>query len=834
MNYRLTIAAAVAVILASVSEFSLISGAAWFAQGALAVIVVALAGTATRLGPVLAAAAATVLGALASVPMLIAHSPFLKVAGAGLIVACAASAAGLRPLRAAASLVTYLAALLLLLNLMHAASRSVLAVIPTSASLHHLARLASDGTGAGRYAPPVAGRPGVLLLAAASIGLAAIVVDVIAVRLHRPAIAGLPLLVVYMAPIATTANIKGLAGTIAFALAAVGYLALLSSDGRNRLRGWGRVVTVWHYSGEEERLAGADMGALAATGRRIGLAAVCAAVIAPLLFPGLTIRQVFGGHGHGGGHTAVGLPDPVAQLHGLLSKATPRRVLTYRTTGDSAQNYLQVYVLNYDPGASDWELVRPSGGSRVTVRPLQTAPGLADGTPVTAVRTTITIPKADGFAWPIYFLPVPYWPERIHVRGSWREAPGTSMIYSSGGSTAGLHYTATSGDVEPTADELDAAQHIPAAIARSYLGFSSSVTPQLTRIARRVTKGKATPFAQAVALQNWFLSSRFSYSLESSLPNTPAGLLAFLTTSRAGYCQQYAFAMAVLARLLGIPSRVAVGYTAGRQRPDGTWVVTTADAHAWPELYFAGVGWLRFEPTPGGAGGQDTAVEPAYVAAVNAGGGTGGTGTNIIPSTGPGTGPSGAPGGTHGLKGPHQIGDPGTAPASAAATGGSPAWPWFAALALLLVIGVTPATARLAVRRRRWRTAKGDAGLADAAWRELCADLDDYGQHCRPSESPRAVARRVRAISGLDPAAGQAADRVATIVERARYAPAPAAAGSARADVSLIRKSLARCSGRAVRWRARLLPASVVQPVRSGFRQAAGLLTGWEPAANQS
>ncbi|HEX9067065.1 MAG TPA: transglutaminaseTgpA domain-containing protein, partial [Streptosporangiaceae bacterium] len=319
MNYRLTIAAAVAVILASVSEFSLISGAAWFSQAALAVLVVGLAGTATRLGPVSAAVAATVVTGLACVPMLIAHSPYWKIAGAGLIIACVASASGLRPLRAVASLATYLAALLLLMNVLHAASRSVLAVIPTPASLHYLAGLASDGAGAARFSPPVAGRPGVLLLAAASIGLAAIVVDVLAVRLHRPAIAGLPLLVVYMAPIATTANIRGLAGAIAFGLASIGYLALLSSDGRNRLRGWGRVVTVWHYAGEEERLAGADMGALAATGRRIGLAAVCAAIIAPLLFPSLTIRQIFGGHGGSGsgGHAAVGLPDPVAQLHGL-------------------------------------------------------------------------------------------------------------------------------------------------------------------------------------------------------------------------------------------------------------------------------------------------------------------------------------------------------------------------------------------------------------------------------------------------------------------------------------------------------------------------------------
>ena len=114
---------------------------------------------------------------------------------------------------------------------------------------------------------------------------------------------------------------------------------------------------MWHYAGDDERLAGADMGALAATGRRIGMAAVCAALIAPLLVPGLNVHKIFGGHGTGdggGGRTGVGLPNPVAQLHGLLTKSTPRKVLTYHATIHDPANYLQVYVLNYDSKAGAW------------------------------------------------------------------------------------------------------------------------------------------------------------------------------------------------------------------------------------------------------------------------------------------------------------------------------------------------------------------------------------------------------------------------------------------------------------------------------------------------
>jgi hypothetical protein len=348
------LAAAVAVILASVSIFSLINGAAWYVQASGAVVIVALAGTLTRISVVPAAVGASILAVIACVPFLAASSPYLKAAGAGLILLCAASASGLRPLRAVAGLVPYLAALLIYLNVLHAAAQSFLYIIPTPHSVHHLAKLVGDGSSAGRFAPPVPGHQGVILLAAGSIGLVAIAVDFLAVRLHRPAIAGLPLLVVFMAPIATTANVRGLASAVAFLLAAVGYLALLSSDGRSRLRGWGRVVTVWHYAGDDERLAGADMWELGGNrpmNRR--MAAVCAADrTAARTRPerAQDLRRPRHGDG-GGGRTGVGLPNPVAQLHGLRTKSTPRKVLTYHATIDDPANYLQVYVLNYDSKA---------------------------------------------------------------------------------------------------------------------------------------------------------------------------------------------------------------------------------------------------------------------------------------------------------------------------------------------------------------------------------------------------------------------------------------------------------------------------------------------------
>ena len=837
MNHRLTTAAGFAVLLAAVSEFALIHGAAWYVEAAGAIAVVALAGTLTRTSQLPAAVGATLLALAACVPLLTNHAVGEKLIGAAIVICCGASASGLRPLRLIAGLVTYLAALLLFLNLVLAFTHSFIGVIPTSASVQHLINLARAGASATGGTPPVnGGSHGVQLLAAGCIGGAAIVVDVVAVRLRRPAIAGLPLLVIYLAPIATTASVDGMGGVIAFLLAAAGYLALLSSDGRNRLRGWGRVVTVWHSAGEDDRLAGADMGGLTATGRRIGLAALCMAVVVPLILPHLQPHQlgVHSGSGGGGQGPTVGLPDPVVQLHGLLSRSTPEPVLSYHTRGGDAGDYLGVYVLNYNDALSQWDLIQPTRTNAVSSAPLQQAPGLTAATPETLVRTRITLGKVSGYSFQDFFLPVPYWPAEIAIKGSWREADGTLMIFSGQSDHADQSYTVTSGEVEPTPAELAEPQVIPRAIRAQYLGLHSPLSGQLLAIAKRVTRGKTTAYAKAVALERWFHSFKFSYNLRTTnLPNTPAGLLEFLTKEPTGYCQQFAFAMAVLARLLGIPSRVAIGYTAGSRQPDGTWLVTTADAHAWPELYFSGAGWVRFEPTPGGQNGQATAVQPPWATSTR----TTGPGSQSTSSSsggasaGQSVGPSGLLTNPH-VRGPSQGAAKFTAPKP---PGPGIAGPVLEALlALLLLAAVTPASVRIVARRRRWARARDDTSLARAAWQEFCADLEDYGMACGVSESPRAVARRVCAIAGLDDPARRAIRRIADIVERARYAPRPEPAGAIRADVARARRALARTTSLTTRWRARLWPASTLRPTRSAGRQILGLATGWAPAGEAS
>ena len=145
---------------------------------------------------------------------------------------------------------------------------------------------------------------------------------------------------------------------------------------------------------------------------------------------------------------------------------------------------------------------------------------------------------------------------------------------------------------------------------------------------------------------------------------------------------------------------------------------------------------------------------------------------------------------------------------------------------------IAPATARVLVRRRRWRQATDDAGVADAAWRELTDDLTDYGMACRPSESPRAVARRIAPVLGLDGPSRQALERIASAEERARYAAVPEPSGTLRGDVSTVRQAIAQEADPAMRWRARLLPASMLAPTRAALYYALDVF-GWMDAAGQ-
>ncbi len=834
MNHRLTMVVATAVILASISIYPLTKGIGWFVAGAGAVIVVAAAGTATRLPARPAAVIAAALAAVATAPLLTSAAWYLELTGIAVVIAAAGSITRLRPLPLLAGAVTYLGGLLVYLNLVFAGPESFARIVPTSHSIRHLLTLASQGIGERIYAPPVPQSHGVQLLAAAGIALMAVAADLMAVRLRSPAIAGLPLLALFSVPITTSARQGAVGATVTFCLGIGGYLWVLAADGRARLRIWGRLVTLWQTGRDDDDQPGRgpDTRALAASGRRIGLAAISLAIFIPVLLPGLRVHKLFSGHGTAGGSgsTTITLPDPEVRLQTLLLHGGKATVLKYTTTNpDPQQQYLQVYVLNYNAGTNSWSLQPPAPGVQVVSNsPLPQAQGLSGVTPGHTSTTRITMSHGtSGYGSRLNFLPLPYVPQSVQVPGNWQVDLSTLMVSSAQVGLSSLGYTVKSEDVQPSVQQLDQAPPPLRTITRQYLSFPSPARGILLTLANGIaaTAGARTAYQKAVALQKWFTSGLFKYNVHATEPDTPAGLVKFLTASRQGYCQQFAFGMAALARVLGIPSRVAVGFTAGTRQARGVWKVTTADAHAWPELYFQGAGWLRFEPTPGGPGGQGTAVQPSYALATAPGG--------TDPNT-PQPGPSASPGSIPGSKTQPGLSGklshlPGLNGGDSRGRGSSvPVVPIVAAV--LALAAAAPRTMRTLARQRRWHAARDDSALAHAGWLELHDDLTDYGIGWRASESPRALSRRLAATLRLEPAGQQALSRVAGAEERARYATVAQVPESLRADVTAIRRAIAAKAGRAARWRARLLPPSAMVPVRSGLQQALDVF-GWLDAA---
>src|SRR3954471_14890215 len=262
MRVRLTVVAAPAPVLASVGLHPLYASSGWFFTGLGAVLVVSGAGVLTRRFRVAA--------------------PLCPPAG--------------------------LLALFLYLTVAFASGHALLGVVPTPSSTARLGRLIAEGWhDANAYAAPVPMLPALSMLTGVVIGLVAVLVDFLAVRMRRAALAGLPLLAVYSVPAAVR---QETVSWLAFLLGAAGYLGLLVVDSRERLAGWGRAVFTRHWSPAQydER---PDSSPLAAAGRRIGLTAVAIAILLPVAVPGIEPRGLLGFGGGDGGETTGG-PGAIA------------------------------------------------------------------------------------------------------------------------------------------------------------------------------------------------------------------------------------------------------------------------------------------------------------------------------------------------------------------------------------------------------------------------------------------------------------------------------------------------------------------------------------------
>jgi transglutaminase-like putative cysteine protease len=443
------------------------------------------------------------------------------------------------------------------------------------------------------------------------------------------------------------------------------------------------------------------------------------------------------------------------------------------------------------------ELPRPSG--------LTTAPS----EPVT---TKIHITNLNA-----QWLPAPAVPNRVEVDGPWLYDPTSETVFSIRTGTKQLKkiYRVTSLHVAPERTALANANatQVPNDVLPYQLDPGSEVTPKVRLLTEQLTASQPTPYAKVAALQAFFTDPKenFRYSTSTLVDgiNSKSALEDFLNF-RQGFCEQYASAMAAMIRVAGVPARVAVGFTPGTLQKNGSYRVTTKDAHAWPEAWFQGAGWVRFEPTPR----SDQISVPAYARA-NADGSTDpGTGG---PSPAPSASASSRPGaaGLSPLNGRPEDDLTGALGATTKPSRSRFAALWLPGLIALVVLLFVPRVLHLVRRRRRWRS----AGPL-VAWQQVCDDALDLGHRWRPVDSPRAGAAHLAQRYAFDAAARDGLERLAAGAERARYARDGATAGAAaavRADAALVRSALRAAVPRKLRWRAWLLPTSTLRWASSGL-----------------
>ena len=557
-----------------------------------------------------------------------------------------------------------------------------------------------------RYSAPITAEatafPALMVASGAAVVL---LVDLLACTLRRVPLAGLPLLAAFTAPVSLLGGVSWLP----FAVAAGCFVLLLAADQAGRLGQWGRSLSSPAAADEPHDV---QLATVWPTATRIGFAGIGVAVLAPVLMPttdGLLIGD--NGFGPGGGGNKVNIDNPMLDVRRDLRRGEDVELMRVETD-DPDPRYLRLSVLDEFTGSAWLPSERDIPSSQRVDGTLPRAPGLDAGTPLTEHRWEISVNDELASKW----LPIPYPAVSVDVEGDWRYDDRTLDVMTpvADTTTAGLDYSAVGQSVRASTEALVSAPPPSRRIFVDGTRLPDEVPPGLEELAREVTEGAQSSFERAVMLQQWFRrDGGFVYSVERSEEgNGLEQLERFLGTgegSRVGYCEQFSAAMALMARSIDLPARVAVGFL----RPDRSgseWVYSTHDLHAWPEIYIQGAGWLRFEPTPA----AENVAAPAYT-------------TGRIPAPEEFEAPSSTPSATAPTSGPDKL-RPDELPSAAGETSGSLLrWLGWSALVLAGVAALAAPRGVRAVLRRRRLAGHGRGGPAEGAWAEVRATALDLG-----------------------------------------------------------------------------------------------------------
>jgi transglutaminase-like putative cysteine protease len=550
-------------------------------------------------------------------------------------------------------------------------------------------------------------------------------------------------------------------------------------------------------------------------GAGLGAVALAAALVVGPALPGAARPALVDWKGGGGSGTRV----TVSPLVDIRSRLVARESTVVFTVRSPARSYWRLTALDRFDGRI-WSSEREFG--KVDGR----LPGsLATGGDEQTIRQEFSITGLESIWAPAAYAPVRVDDATSDLR---YDAESATLIVDTDRTTSdGVDYV-----VESTLPAFDqealagASGRAPQDLLERYTelpdDFSEVAKTEATRMVNRFNR-RPTPYQLALMLQDYFRNGAFTYDLSVQPGHDESAIDEFLL-ERRGYCEQFAGTYAAMARYLGLPARVAVGFTPGEEEEAGLFTVRGLNAHAWPEVYFVGVGWVPFEPTPGrGApnaeqwtGVPEQQADPDDPASAT-------TTTSTVPG-GPTTSvaldrlPDEAfPDGGLSTSAPLGEREP---------SFGSKVWSWFrwvlvavAAAAVLWLAGV-PA-ARFLRRRARRAAATTPSERVLAAWSEAGERLTVLGVRRRPAETHREFAGR--AAKDLDGESAGHLAALATLATAADFAPGGATDDEADEADRVVGRLAGEVAGRAStaqRWRWWLDPRPLLPDRRPRLRIA--------------
>lgn len=606
---------------------------------------------------------------------------------------------------------------LLTISAVYFPDQALLRVIPTPSTIRAAADLVPAAFDLMRTSyPPLTAGEGVAFLVTIGVLVVFVLAEMLAVGAWAPAWSGMPMLTLWAVPILLGAPVS----VLLLAPTAAAYVLVIAIQARDDAR----------YRRRPNRQA------VRATTLVTAAVLVGAFALAPSLLRLPVPVRVHPFYELVG--TSTTRLDLGLGLRDDLVRNTDVDLLTYTGASPGAVGPMHAYTVSEFTG-SDW--IRGDLGDAVDSEGQVLWPTPLDGVPLGAeidIEIQVTSLGQDR-------LLLPGEPRRLTVPADVTYLGDSDEAVAHIGGEVTYDVTFLPRELEGAAlDQLQPATDVdPVLLQVPETGYQSDIAD----LARSIVAdaGAETPYAQVLALQNYLRDpGNFVYSTSIAAPQTPDAVWDFLN-DRHGYCVQFATTMIIMARTLGMPARMAVGFLPGEADSDGVVQVTAHDAHAWPQVLFDDVGWVRFEPTPGVQAGPPPEYAPETTEPS-----TDETTTSASSTQDPTS---------------ERAETTTSAAADGAADGGDEQTrqsPWL--LTLLLLAGLAGVASALARRHARMRS----TDLAER-WAHVLRHLEQLGVDTAPSRTPRAIGRDSAGL--LDPETASALTSLVAAMETVSYRP---------------------------------------------------------------